>query len=245
MKLKLTFVLLVVSIFSLRAQSLDEILAKHIENSGGKEAWSSVETVKIKAKMVTPQGEMTMSIKQAKPDRIYSEMEVMGQKIIQGYDGTTAWMINPMTGNSSAQEMPEPIKQQLLANMQSMDSDWIDHASKGHEVTLEGNETIDGVETYKIKLVKNKNNDRPETTAYYFFDTENYIPVVIRITPDQGPTAGMTIETKLSDYKETNIGVLMPHHMETAVMGQTSQVIYEEIIMNADIDDNVFKMPGK
>ncbi|MEM9855866.1 MAG: outer membrane lipoprotein-sorting protein [Bacteroidota bacterium] len=245
MKFKLALMLTGLIAFSLKAQTVDEILNQHIENSGGKEAWSSIESIEIEAKMVTPQGEMAMSIKQAKPDHIYSEINMMGQKIIQGYDGTTAWMINPMTGNTEAQEMPEPLKQQLLANSQSMDSDWIDYKAKGHEVTLEGNETIDGVETYKIKLVKNKNNDKPESTAYFFFDTENYIPIVTRVSPTEGPTAGMTIETKLSDYKETNIGVLMPFHMETAVMGQSTQMVFEEVTMNADIDESIFKMPGK
>ncbi|MEM8567947.1 MAG: hypothetical protein AAGF85_15905, partial [Bacteroidota bacterium] len=61
----------------------------------------------------------------------------------------------------------------------------------------------------------------------------------------EGPTAGITVDTKLSDYKETNTGVLMPHYMETSVMGQSNEIIYEEIVMNADLDEGIFKMPGK
>ncbi|MEM6522461.1 MAG: hypothetical protein AAF693_01665 [Bacteroidota bacterium] len=245
MKLKLTLALVVLSLFALKAQSVDEIITQHIENSGGQDAWSSIETVKIVAKMVTPQGEMKMSIQQAKPNNIYSEVEVMGQKIIQGYDGTTAWMINPMTGSTDAQEMPPQLKKQLLDNAQNLESDWINYKSKGHEVALEGKETIDGVETYKVKLIKNKNNDKPESTTLYFFDTENYIPIMMRVTATEGPTAGITVDTKLSDYKETNTGVLMPHYMETSVMGQSNEIIYEEIVMNADLDEGIFKMPGK
>ena len=36
--------------------------------------------------MVAPQDEMKITIEQAKPDHIYTEVEVMGQKIIQDYD---------------------------------------------------------------------------------------------------------------------------------------------------------------
>ena len=195
--------------------------------------------------MTMPQGEMTMNIQQMKPNKIYTETVVMGQKIIQGYDGETAWMVNPMTGSTTPQVMPDALKQQLVANAQDMESEWIQYAKKGHEVTLEGKETIDGVETFKVKLVKNKNNDKQESTAYFFFDTENYIPIATRITPDEGPTAGLTIETKLSDYKETNAGVLMAHHYETSVMGQKTELIFDEVIMNANIDEAIFKMPSE
>lgn len=243
MKLRLLALILCSAFSYSNAQTIDEIIQEHIKNSGGEEAWANISSIKIIAKMSMPQAELKMNIIQKKPNMIYTETDVMGQTIIQAYDGTNAWMVNPMTGSTTPMTMPENLKDQLLSNAQELESDWIRYKEKGHEVTLEGKETIDGVETFRVKLVKNKNNDKPESTAYFFFDTENYIPIATRATTDQGPTPGMTVETKLSDYRETNAGILMPHHMETEAMGQTSTLIFEEVIMNGDIDDSIFKMP--
>ena len=250
MKLKkmkaLTFILIsMASVGFLEAQTIDEIIQNHIENSGGEKAWNSVKTIKIAAKMSVPQAEIKMNIMQKKPNMIYTETEVMGQKIIQGFDGETAWMINPMMGTSTPQPMTEDMKQQLLQNAQDMESDWIRFKGKGHEVTLEGEETIDGVETFKVKIIKNKNNDKPESTAFFFFDTENYIPIVMRMVMDDTTTPPTTIQTKLSEYKETNLGILMPHHFETEMMGQTTVLVFDEVVMNEDMSDSLFKMPSE
>lgn len=244
MKLKLSLVLVLVSVFSLQAQTVDEILAQHIENSGGKDAWSSIKSMEMSATIKSPQGEIGMKTIQMSPDKIYQEMNMMGQKIVQGFDGETAWMVNPMTGSTTPQPMPDALKQQFLENAQDMGSVWLDYASKGHKVTLEGSETVDGVDTYKIQLIRKKSDAAQEVKETYFFDKENYIPIAMNVTADQGPTAGMTIQTKLSDYKETNAGVLMAHYVETSVMGQSSSVVIDEIKVNVDVDENVFKMPS-
>ena len=245
MKLAAFILISIASLGVLKAQAIEDIIEKHIENSGGEEAWGNVKTIKILAKMSVPQAEIKMNIMQKKPDMIYTETEVMGQKIRQGFDGETAWIINPMTGESTPQLMPEEMKQQLLQNAQDMESDWIRYKEKGHEVTLEGKETIDGVETFKVKIIKNKNSGNPGPVAFFFFDTENYIPIATRVITDDTTSPPTTVETKLSEYRETNLGILMPHHFETQVMGQTTTLVFDEVIMNEGVEDDVFKMPSQ
>ncbi|TRX51752.1 hypothetical protein FNH22_23620 [Fulvivirga sp. M361] len=242
MKFSPYLVTLLLTIGFVQAQTAETILRKHIENSGGKEAWNKVKSIRIMTKMSLPMGELKTKIVQMKPNFIYTETDAMGHKIVQGYDGTDAWMINPMTGSNAVQSMPEPMTKQLLQSQQSLEPDWIYYKEKGYEVILKGTEEVDGVETYKLQIIKDKDSAEK---VYFYFDKENYMPVSTSLTMASETGTSTSIQTKLSDYKETNLGILMPHRYETSIMGQNSVIIFDEVVMNESIDKNIFKRPSE
>ena len=80
---------------STQAQTLDEVLEKHYKATG-QEKVESVKTIFVKAKMSMMGMDMPMTIQMKKPDKFRTENEVMGQKVIAGFDGEKGWMKNPM-----------------------------------------------------------------------------------------------------------------------------------------------------
>lgn len=223
------------------AQTADQILAKYFENTGGLENWKKVKTVKASGKYAFGPQEFPFEMEMKYPGLMRININVQGQQIVQASDGTVAWMINPFQGGTSAQKLPDDQAKEFLE--QRLESEFIDYKQKGHEVTLEGEEDVDGVKCFKIKLVKNKNNDKEDVTEYHYFDKENYVPIMMATFVRSGPAQGTESRQYYSDYQEVD-GLMMAFFVETKVNGQTLQKItYEKYVVNQPVDDSIFAFP--
>lgn len=239
------FLAAVLSVTVLNAQTVDEILNNYFENVGGIDKWKAMESMKMIGKAPSPQGDFPIMVYSKKPNKIKIVVDIQGKELIpQAFDGEVAWGFNPMAGGTTAQKLPAEATK-AISNDADFEPDYINYADKGHEITLEADkEEIDGVECFKVKVVKNKNNDKDESTEYHFFDTENFVPIMYRTTVQQGPSKGTITETYLSDYQETEYGIIMPYDIETRIGGQVGQkIIIEKVEINGDMADDVFAFP--
>ena len=246
MKLRLVLVAAFAFVaMSVQAQDVDEILANYFENTGGLEAWNGLQSMKINAKMPTPQGDFPFVIYAKRPDKSKVEIDVQGTKIVQAFDGSVAWALNPLQGGTAPQKLDENMTIQMKDQSQ-FDPVYLNYSKKGHEITLQGTEEIDGVECYKLQVVKYKGNEKEESTEYHFFDSENFVPIMIRQTTMTGPLKGQESETFLSDYQETDAGVIMPFYNETRVNGQPVQtLVIASVVANEDMSDDMFAFPSE
>ncbi len=242
-KISLTF-LFAIAIFCVNAQTADEILAKYFENTGGLAKWKDVKSVKIEAKAPTPQGDFPIVIYSKAPNKTKVVVNVQGKELVQAaYDGETAWNLNPFAGGTDPVKLDEEQTKELRE--QEVEDSFIDYKKKGHEVALEGKEEIDGVQCYKIKLEKNKNNEKDDITEFIYFDTENYVPIMRKSFIRSGPMKGQEIQSYMSDYQEVD-GLMMPFALEQKMNGNTiSKVVIEKYSVNENIDDSVFAFPKK
>jgi outer membrane lipoprotein-sorting protein len=221
---------LVISFFSW-AQTADEIIQKHIDAIGGADNWRKINTMTMQGSsdmggMKIP---ITMSTIHKKALRV--EFEVQGMKGIQVVTDKDGWSLMPFMGQTKAEPTPE---EQLKSAQSELDiqGDLIDYAAKGNEVEALGEEEVDGVETYKIKLTEANKN---ETT--YFFDKENYmiLKAVLKAT-----IQGQEVEqaTSFGNYKKVG-DITMPYSM-TGPMGVME---ITDIKVNPTIDSTIFDMP--
>ena len=202
-----------------QAQTVDDIFDNYFENVGSRKEWKKMKTMKGEGQVSAQGMQIPATIYTKAPNMIKMEMSINGMTMIpQAFDGTTAWMINPFSGGTSAQKMPEEMTKEMKDDM-VFEPLYIDYKEKGHEITLEGKEEIDGTECFKLKIVKNKNNDKDESTEYHFFDTETYVPIMVRSTAKSGPSKGSETETYLSDYQEVG-NLMMPFYTEQRSGGQ-------------------------
>ncbi|MFO7657127.1 MAG: outer membrane lipoprotein-sorting protein [Bacteroidales bacterium] len=221
-------------------QSVDEILARYHESMGGIEKLKAVKSMKLMGKMPTPMGELAVTIYKKAPNLSKTEIDFQGNKMVQAYDGKTAWAINPMTGNSEPQKLEGEMANTIISQSEFEDQ-FIDYAKKGHEVVLEGKENIDGNECYKLKVTLNKNNDAADLTNIYYLDTEYMMPVLIRSI-----AGGQEMDTYLSDYQDIKDGIMMAFKMDIKVQGQVVQTIaLESVEVDVPVDDSFFKFPGE
>ena len=228
------------------AQTAEEIVKTYIENIGGEEALRNIKTVRMSAK-VDAQG-MTLPITMINTAEGKSRMsfEFQGKEMVQqAFDGETSWGVNFMTqkAEKSDAEDTENIKRESG----DFPEPFLDYKKKGYSVELLGKETIEGAECFKVKFTKKPllvDGVDVENVQYYYFDTENYVPIVSEQEIKSGEMKGNISQTIFSDYQEVE-GVYFPFSINQKLKdGQGGQpVTIEKIEMNIEVDDAIFAFP--
>lgn len=237
-KLITVFVWVAIIITSAHAQDVNEIVSNYYESMGGVDKLKALISLKLFGKIPTPMGELQVIIYKKSPNLTRTEIDFQGQKIIQAYDGETVWTINPMMGSNEPQKL-EGDMARSISDQAVFEDPFIDYTGKGHEVTLEGEENLDGVECYKIKLVMNKNNEEEDVTQIYYLDKEYFLPLMVR-----GWTNNTEIETYMSDYRELEDGLIMAYKIEYIAEGQPGQVVtIDSVKVNEEMNNELFMFP--
>ena len=235
--MKRTFILtalMLVAFIGTQAQTLEKVLEKHYKATGH-EKMADIKTYAIKAKMSMMGMDMPMDMIIKTPDKFKIEMEMMGQKTVQAYDGEKGWMINPMMGSGVLDLEGDQLDQAM--EQADMEGELYDYKKKGHSAELIGKVNADGVEAYRIKFT-NKNGD----VKNYFIDANTYLITKVKAKVEaQGQT--MDIESKMVEYQEID-GIQMPKKIEVVLPMGTQTIIMEEIKLNEKIDDSVFARPA-
>ncbi|TXF90360.1 outer membrane lipoprotein-sorting protein [Neolewinella aurantiaca] len=228
----------VTGLFAQKAPTAEEIAATYIENIGGADAWKALKATTMKGTASMQGMEFPISITAAEGDMQYVEVNVQGQKIVQAYDGETAWQIMPFQGITEPTEMPEDQAEQSK-EMRFL-SEFIDSKERG--ITLESVEgkEVEGTPTYGVRVTDEKGIDHT-----YYFDQEYMIPVMMASSVKSGPQKGAVVETYMSDYQEVE-GLVVPMFMEVKFNGSTMQkMTFSEVVLNPEIDKAMFSMPKK
>ena len=144
--------------------TLEDVVAKCIEASGGQKAYKAVNTLKITAKMHVQGMELPIIAYVKRPLMGRIEVIFQGMKIITAFNEAMGWSINPMQGETEAKKMSEEVYVRLKEGL-DIDHDFIDYQQKDHTLELMGKEELDGTQVYKIKMVKKSCN-----LKYIFID---------------------------------------------------------------------------
>ncbi|MAY21413.1 MAG: outer membrane lipoprotein-sorting protein [Flavobacteriaceae bacterium] len=242
-----TILLLVFGAFA-NAQTADEILANYFENTGGIENWKSIEGMKMTGDAgFGPQSFPFVQIMMT-DGRMRTEVDLQGQKFIpQAYDGEKMWGMNFQT--MAAEEVDSETATNYKNNEANDFPDpFLNYKEKGYQVEYMGEETVEGVETYKLKLTKNKlisDGVEEDNFAVYYFDKENFVPILSENTMPVGPQKGMKVQTVYSDYQEAG-DIFYPYSITTKFNGQAGQSIkIESIEINPSVEEVNFSMPTK
>ena len=244
--IKLVLALFVASLtLQTNAQSVEEILDTYYENTGGKENWKKVTGMTMSAKVNQGGMEIPLQITQLKDGRQMTVINFQGKEIKQGvFDGEVLWSTNFMT------QKAEKSDKESTDNFKLQSSDFpdafINYKEKGYTLEFMGKEEIDGTECFKLKLTKKPltvDGKEEENISYYFFETENYVPIVVHSEIKAGQAKGMISEIKMSDYQEVD-GLYFPFSISQGLKGQPgAAVTIDKIELNPTVDDAAFKFP--
>jgi outer membrane lipoprotein-sorting protein len=230
---------------ALYAQSVDEILANYFENTGGLDKWKKLEGIKMSAKVNQGGMEIPLTIVQLKDGRQMTSINFQGQEIKQGvYDGSVLWNTNFMT--MKAEKADAETLEIFKSNLGDFPDAFLNYKERGYAVELLGKETIDGSETYKVKLTKKQivvDGKPTDNVVFYYFDVESYVPIMTESEVKLGPNKGMIAQSKMSDYQDAG-GLLFPFALsEGAKGGQSQGITITAIELNPKVDEAGFKFP--
>ncbi len=226
------------SAIGLRAQTAEDIIAKSINATGGIEKIKGLNSIKMTGNYVMMGMEFPFTVFSKRPLMTRIESTIQGMSMIQAYDGTTAWGVNPFMGSKEPEVMPEDQAKDIIERA-DYDGDFVDYKAKGHTIEFVGKDEMEGSPVFKLKVTK-KSGD----VSVYFIDAENYLQIkVVSKTKIQGTET--EAEMVFGNYKPV-AGVQIPHSIETRVGGKTvSQVVIEKAEPNIAIENSIFVMPKK
>ena len=229
---------------SLQAQTADEIVETYLENTGGKENWKNVKSQKIIASINANGMKIPLEIWNFSDGKVYTAFELQGKKMVQQvFDGEKGYEMNFMT--QKMEEIESETVENLKRNKGDFPSPFLDYKEKGYTLDLVGVETVEGVECFKLKFTTGKKlseGKEVDDVSYYYFDKENYVPIVVETTITGGPMAGKTAVTILSDYDEVD-GLYLPFSMQEKLKdgeGEGQTISFDKIELNVKVEDSMF-----
>lgn len=205
--------------YAISAQSADEIIRQHLENSGGINKWKNLNSITLK-------GDVTLGVGETFPIIVYHRRPYQkkvvfiqdGKELLsEGYDGKNGWTYNEISGKNEMMKDYQP---------DSFESDLLDYKKKGFDITYSGKDSYEGKECYKVILKKFTNSDT------YCFSTNDY-SLLWEENKDE--------KINYFDYKSFG-GLDFATKMISHPVGGGEYVIkWNQIQINPAIDDKIFK----
>ncbi|HWC75378.1 MAG TPA: hypothetical protein VG454_15695 [Gemmatimonadales bacterium] len=225
----------------LNGQSVDTIVAKYIQASGGMAKIQALQTLRRTGKYTGGGGFEAVVVQENKrPNSVREEFSIQGMTGINAYDGKDGWKIQPWQGKRDAESLGEDEMHSILDDA-DFDGPLVNYQAKGNKVEFQGTEQIEGSDAYKLKVTR-PNGD----ISFFYLDTEYYMPIRID-TQRMIRGAPQETETSLGDYKQVN-GVYLPFSYESGPKGSSStdrgKITYDKIEANVSLENARFTRPG-
>jgi hypothetical protein len=223
------------------AQTVDELVARHIAARGGYDKLKAIQTVKITRTVATPFSDVKVIIYKKRPHLYRAEQgpaDGNAPLVPRGVNGAAAWD----TVRGKVETRPEA----AAAEARDLDGDFdgllVDWKEKGHSVTYDGREKLPGSETHRLKM---KTKSGAERTIY--LDATTYLER--RQTGVLNLPGGrqFNVVIDFSNYKDVN-GVKFPFDINEDRTGKEPSLSYvtytHNIEVNVPMDDTLFAPPA-
>jgi len=237
MKIKhfLLFLAVLFGTSSLLAQTVDDIINKHLDAIGGKDKLASLNSIRMEhsVEMMGNSSSSTTTVLNGKGFR--NESEFNNQKLIRVYTDKGGWMVNPFTGSSDPQVIPDD--QYKTGEGQIYIEPFYQYAERGAKAELIGQEKVGDVNAFKIKFT-----NKDSAVSFFYIDPASYqvIQVVTNVEM-QGQSVDM--KSTLSDYKKTDFGIVIPNTIVVEIGTQfTMTSKLTKVEANPTVDPSIFEM---
>jgi hypothetical protein len=210
------------------------VIDRHIEAVGGRNALKAHTSVNIKGNISVPANGMNGSIEvfAARPNKMLSKTTLAGiGDVAEGFDGTVAWSMSPMTGPMLA--TGEELAQKAF------DSNFdgaMGIASRYESMKTLEKTTFEGRPAYKLSLTRKGGGEDIE-----FYDVETGLKSGA-ILERKNPMGTITVTAVVSDYKRFG-DLLQPTTLKQTMTGVQIITTFTSIEYDK-VDPAVFELPA-
>ena len=221
------------------AQTVDEVIEKNIAAMGGKEKLNSLKSAKMEGNMEVQGMQIPITMVMMHKKGIRSDFTLQGMTGSQVVTDKGGWMFMPFQG----QQKPEPTPaEEVKASQADLDlaGPLVDYKAKGHQVTLLGEEDMDGTQVFKLKV-----NTKEGVVITYYVDAETGYIIKSSTKKKIGEKETDSV-VLMSNYKKTDGGYVFPYTIEQAAEGAGKLVVnITKLETNVPVDESMFVMPVK
>lgn len=220
------------------AQTVDEIVARHVAARGGREALAAVKTLRMTGRAIAGPGREAIVRREiARPGRIRTEFVFQGTTGVYVWDGSSGWQISPLDGRFD----PAPISAEaaaLSAEQADFEGPLVDWKGKGHKVALVGSVALPGGKAHELEVTL-----KSGVVRRVFVDAASGL-VVKTASTRKVRGHDTAFEVVYGDYRETG-GVRFASTIEIGVRDrpQRLRIVVENVELNPVLDDSRFAPP--
>lgn len=204
--------------------TVDEIIDYHFD-AVKQDKFNKIKTMVITAEIVKHDGISYEKTIFKRPKMMRTEITENGITSIYCCDGSRGWK-----STSGIQSELKGDKLKEIEFAADLDGYFYCYRERGHKLSLEGKETINGKACFKIKCEINGE------VTFVYLDTKNYFFAKIDKMKESG-----VYETLLSDYRKVN-EIPLPFKFEINSPGYKEVKNVKSIVIDKEIPNSLFTM---
>jgi len=241
------------------AQSAQKIVDEYVHAEGGAKALAKIQTASITGSLTddaTGQSG-TYSLITKAPDKFYSEIIIEPSRLIEAYNGKSAWGQDASGKNTSGQDTsansssdstgaPHTLTGAVASEWEAagryLNSRLADAKKSKFGLQLINTEDVGGRKAYHVRIALS-----PRVSRELFFDAQTHLLIreTIPATAQQQPGSKNTVaeEFDYADYRRVD-GVEAPYRVTIRRLGRSYSITVSRIEWNAPVNDSVFDFPN-
>jgi hypothetical protein len=225
------------------AQTVDEVIDKHLAAIGGRAALAKVKSRVMTGTiaLATPVGELVgpVEIMNQSPNKartfIKLDLSAVGAgelTVDQRFDGTAGIVMDSMQGNRD-------IAGNQLENMKNamFPSPFLDYKERGVTVELGAKEKVGARDAYLLTT-----RSKTGSVVRQWIDAETYLPLKVAVKVEIPQMGEVEQATEFSDFRDVD-GLKVPFTVKSSSAAQNFTITVTKVEHNGKIDEALFSKP--
>jgi hypothetical protein len=234
----LAAVMLTAGMTTVKAQTADEIIQKHITAIGGTENWNKIKSMKKIGSMSIQGMDVSMIYTVANFKGIRTDISAMGMNGYVIATPTEGWMYLPFQGMDKVTPIPaEQIKTKTYQEQLNVKANQLIDKSNISKAEYLGKDTINNVACLKLKITDKEGNEQTDyfdASTYYMIRTEAKVKGGGKDKDEE-----QDVTANFSDFQKQPEGVVIAMTVSAPMGG--GDINFKSIEINKSIDENIFK----
>lgn len=211
---------------------LEDVLAKHVDARGGRDAWSAVDSVRVSGSYDSFSKTGPFTRVQTRDGRFRMEYHLGLRPVTKAHDGTVAWWVNSMR-EPGPKEIDGPDLQVFERELDFPNA--LFHADQ-YQATLVGQAEFEGMEVLQIDLTRADGSQES-----WYLDPESYLEVALS-SPGSDFGRPMPQRTFFDDFRQVG-DVKIPYYVESQWYTRVRVQNASDVELNVELDLAQFDMP--
>jgi hypothetical protein len=216
--------------------TVDQILDKYIQASGGRAAWEKLNSRVSKGTVTVAAMNVfgPLEIDEKAPDKLLVTVTISGSVFLQGFDGTVGWSEDPQNGvrEQAGAELAETRREADFYHP-------LDFRKLYAKISVTGRETIGDRPAYLVEAAppEGGNPDR------VYFDVETGLPLRVVTQHHNFDGSVEDFQENFGDYRMVD-GVKVPFAIEQSDAQVSFRIRIDEVRSNVELKDSAFAKPA-